>query len=165
VAVRNWLFGLAIEALGTDGFKVEKIPGSRKPTLRRITKGGTEQVATIRTSRDTLIAFNRTKDNSAWETLQDADVVVASSVDDKDNPKFGQVHIIDAEEMRARFDRLYEARYEAGHTLRIRHPVWIFLYVEEMSDRVYYVGAGAGLANPPLLKRKLPQQAELEVRT
>lgn len=152
---RKWLFELAIEALEADGWKVEKIPGSGKSSIRKITKSGTERVATIRTTQDTWIAFPRTDDDSAWATLEDADVVVASSVDEKENPKLGQVHIIEADEMRARFDRLYKARREAGHTMPIGRGVWISLYGEEVSDPVYYVGAGAGLANPPVLTRDL----------
>jgi hypothetical protein len=155
VSIRKWLFELAIEALEADGWKVEKIPGSGKSSIRKITKDGTERVATIRTSQDTWIAFPRTDDDSAWATLEDADVVIASSVNEKEDPKFGQVHLIEADDMRARFDRLYKARREAGHTLPIGRGVWISLYGREVPDPVYYVGAGAGLANPPLLKREL----------
>jgi hypothetical protein len=155
VGIRKWLFELAIEALEVDGWKVEKIPGSGKSSIRKITKDGTERVATIRTSQDTWIAFPRTDDDSGWATLEDADVVIASSVNEKEDPKFGQVHIIEADDMRARFDRLYKARREAGHALPIGRGVWISLYGQEVPDPVYYVGAGAGLANPPLLKREL----------
>ena len=155
VSIRKWLFALAIEALEADGWKVEKIPGSRKSSIRKITKDGTERVATIRTSQDTWIAFPRTDDDSAWATLENADVVIASSVNEKEDPKFGQVHIIKADDMRARFDRLYKARREAGHTLPIGRGVWISLYGQEVPDAVYYVGAGAGHASPLLLKREL----------
>lgn len=156
VSIRDWLFALAIEALESNGWKVEKIPGSGKSSIRRLSKGETSKVATIRTSQDTWIAFPRRDDDSAWATLEDANVVVASSVDSKENPRFGQVHLIDAGEMRDRFDRLYEARRKAGHSMPIGRGVWISLYEKEASDPVYHVGAGAGLDHPPILRRELP---------
>lgn len=161
VSIRDWLFALAIEALESDGWKVEKVPGSGKSSIRRLSKGETSKVATIRTSQDTWIAFPRTGDDSAWATLEDADVVVASSVDSKENPRFGQVHLIDAGEMRDRFDRLYEARQKAGHSMQIGRGVWISLYEKEASDPVYHVGAGAGLDHPPMLRRELPHTGEV----
>ncbi|MEM8821636.1 MAG: hypothetical protein AAGE90_19280 [Pseudomonadota bacterium] len=161
ISMRDWLFTLAIEALESDGWKVEKIPGSGKSSIRRLSKGRTTKVATIRTSQDTWIAFPRTPDDSAWATLEDADVVVASSVDSKENPRFGQVHVIDAGEMRDRFDRLYEARRKAGHRMKVGRGIWTSLYEKETSDPVSHVGAGAGLDHPPLLRRKLIQTEEL----
>lgn len=81
--------------------------------------------------------------------------MVASSVDSKEDPRFGQVHLIDAGEMRDRFDRLYEARRKVGHSMQIGRGVWICLYEKEASDPVYHVGAGAGLEYPPILRREL----------
>ena len=49
-------------------------------------------------------------------TLSDIDVVLAVSVDDRHDPKFAQVHMIEADEMRQRFDRAYSARIAAGYS-------------------------------------------------
>lgn len=161
-AMRKWLFALGIEGLKADGWTVERVPGSGKSSIRKVTKEGIEKIATIRTSQDTWIAFPRTEDDSAWATLKDADIVVACSVNEKDDPKFAQVHIIDADDMRQRFDRLYAARREAGHTMKTRRGVWISLYGEDKPDPVYFVGAGAGRSNPPVLKRDLHTETDSE---
>ena len=56
--------------------------------------------------------------------------------------------MIKADDMQGRFDRAYAARLAAGHT--ISHGVWLSLYEEEGTSPVQRVGAGAGIANPPI---------------
>ena len=58
--------------------------------------------------------------------------------------------MINADEMRDRFDRAYAARRAAGHTIQPSHGVWLSLYEEEGTSPVQRVGAGAGLANPAI---------------
>ena len=154
--IRRRLRSIAIEVLETNGWKVTKnsgpLPsGSRSGvSVRRITKNGERRLITIRTAQDRWIAFPRTKDDTKWGTLCDVDVVVAVSVDDLANPRFAQVHMINADEMRDRFDRAYAARRAAGHTIQPSHGVWLSLYEEESTSPVQRVGAGAGIDNPPL---------------
>ena len=72
------------------------------------------------------------------------------SVDDKDEPKFAKVHLIDGDEIRARFNRAYKARKDAGHKIPVGRGVWVSLYIPEANDPVSHVGAGAGLKFPPI---------------
>jgi hypothetical protein len=161
--LRTRLFQIAEEALQKDGWTVERIPRSGKASLRRLTKGKVQRIATIRTSQDAWIAFPRTSDDKAWATLSEADLVVASSVDDPHNPQFAQVHLIEGDEMRARFDRAYAARRQANHTMPIGRGIWLSLYSKEAADPVSLVGAGAGLAHPPIARVPLSAEEAVEV--
>jgi hypothetical protein len=149
------LYDLALLALRELGYTVERVEGSRKSSVRRITKNGKSQIVTIRTSQDTWIAFPRNDDDTAWEPLSEVDVVVAASVDDKDDPKFACIHLIPAREMVERFDRARNAKKKAGHVIPEKRGVWLSLYKEEASEPVNLVGAGAGLKHPPIAKYEL----------
>lgn len=148
--MKTHLFNIAVEALESAGWKVERILGSGKSSVRRLTKGAASKVVSIRTSQDTWIAFPRLDDDSGWRTLDEVDAVVAVSVDDRHNPKFANVHLIDGDEMRDRFNRAYEARKEAGHSIPIGRGVWVSLYLQEAKDPPSHVGAGAGLKFKPI---------------
>jgi hypothetical protein len=152
LSVRSRLFTLAEEALIKDGWKVERVARSGKSSMRRISKDLLSKTVSIRTSQDTWIAFPRTPDDRAWATLSDVDYVVAASVDSRDDPRFAQVHLIPADEMRARFDRAYSARKKAGHTQPVGRGIWISLYHEESQHPVNRVGAGAGLDHPAIVR-------------
>lgn len=155
---KTQLFEAGIHALENDGWKVEKIPGFGKGSVRKITKGSQERIVSIRTTQDQWIAFPRNDAGDAWVTLSDVDAVVAVSVDDKENPRFAQVHLIEGDEMRARFDRAYQARIKAGHSVpKKRRGIWISLYDEEASSPVSRVGAGAGIAHKPIARIPLTE--------
>lgn len=156
------LVQVAEEALANEGWTVERIAGSGKSSVRRITKGKVQKVVTVRTTQNTWIAFPRTGDDDAWATLGEVDYVVASSVDDRYNPQFAQVHLIDGNEMRARFDRAYAARKAANYTLPVGRGIWLSLYDREAAAPVTLVGAGAGLAYPPIAKVLLTQDEVAE---
>lgn len=158
VSIRNLLFGAAEEALEKDGWKVERVARSGKSSVRRITKGNAVKTVSIRTSQDTWIAFPRTQDDGAWGTLADVDYVVAASVDSQSNPSFAQVHLIEGDEMRARFDRAYAARKKAGYTLPVGRGIWVSLYDKEAESPVTLVGAGAGLDHPAIARVPLSAQ-------
>jgi hypothetical protein len=144
------LFSIAVETLENAGWKVERVQGSGKSSVRRITKGGKSKIVSIRTTQDTWIAFPRIEGDTRWRTLDEVDAVVPVSVDDRHNPKFAKVHMIDGDEMRDRFNRAYAARKNAGHTIPIGRGVWVSLYIPEGRDPVTHVGAGAGLKFPPM---------------
>lgn len=150
VGMKKQLFGLAVEALEKAGWKVERVPGSGKSSVRRITKGAESKIVSIRTTQDTWIAFPRIENDTAWRTLDEVDAVVPVSVDDRDAPKFAKVHLIDGDEMRARFNRAYEARKKAGHAIPVGRGVWVSLYIPESNEPVSLIGAGAGLKFPPI---------------
>lgn len=156
------LVQVAEEALANEGWTVERIAGSGKSSVRRITKGKVQKVVTIRTTQNTSIAFPRTDGDDAWATLGEVDYVVASSVDDRYNPQFAQVHLIDGDEMRARFDRAYAARRAANYTLPVGRGIWLPLYDREAAAPVTLVGAGVGLVYPPIAKVPLTQDEVAE---
>lgn len=148
--MKTQLFEAGVKALEGAGYKVERVQGSGKSSVRRILKGKESKVVSIRTTQDTWIAFPRTEHDKGWRTLDEVDLVVAVSVDDPHNPKFAKVHMLDGDEMRDRFNRAYAARKRAGHTIPIGRGVWLSLYIPEGNDPVSHVGAGAGLKTPPI---------------
>ena len=152
VRLRRRLFQVGLEALEKEGWRAERVQGAGKSSLRRITRGGESRLVSIRTTQDTWIAFPRNRSDDGWVTLSEADLVMAVSVDDADEPRFAQAHLIDGDEMRDRFDRAYRARLEAGHSIPLGRGVWVSLYLEEIDEPVNRVGAGAGLAHPPILR-------------
>ena len=155
---RSRLFQIGVESLEREGWTVERIPGIGKSSVRRITKGGESRVVSIRTTKDTAIAFPRNKDDSGWVTLSDVNAVVAVSVDDPADPKFALVHMIDGDEMRDRFDRAYAARIGARHSIPLGRGVWLRLYIPDAADPPTHVGCGAGLDNAPLAR--IPLKSE-----
>jgi hypothetical protein len=145
--IRKKLVSAALETLERQGWAIARANGVGG-RVRRITKNGSNRLAAIRTTQDTWIAFPRSEDDTKWGTLSDVDVVVVASVDDPHNPKFAKVHIIEAKEMRERFDRAYAARRAAGHDIQLGRGLWISLYQDEATSPVQLVGAGAGIAHP-----------------
>jgi hypothetical protein len=152
VTMKAALFGAAVSALETDGWKVARVAGSGKSSVRRITKGSTSKIISIRTTQDRSIAFPRIEDDKSWRTLDEVDAVVAASVDDKENPHFANIHLLPGDEMRDRFNRTYAARKKAGHVIPVGRGVWLSLYTPESKSPVHLVGAGAGLDHPPFAK-------------
>lgn len=162
-SLKRQLFGIAVEALEQDGWKVERVPGSGKSSVRRITKGRVTKVVSIRTTQDAHIAFPRIGDDTAWRTLDEVDAVVPVSVDDKSNPRYAKVHLIDGDEMRRRFNRAYEARKNAGHALPVGRGVWLALYIPESQTPASLVGAGFGLKFPPIATVPLSEEMIAEI--
>jgi hypothetical protein len=144
-----------VQALEENGWKVQKGSVGGKSSLRRMTKGGETKIVSIRTSQDAWIAFPRNENNTGFATLEEADYVVAASLDDKHVPKFINIHLIPGDEMRDRFDRAYAAREAAGHKFHDGRGHWLSLYDNESPTPVSHVGAGAGLKFPPLARYAL----------
>lgn len=155
VSMRTRLFQIAQEVLEADGWKVERATGMGKGSVRRITRGSQTKLVSIRTSQDQYIAFPRTSDDKQWNTLDDVDTVVAVSVDDRENATRAKVHLIEAEEVRRRFNLAYQARRDAGHSLPIGRGVWVPLYLPHAETPVYQVGGGLGLDFPPIAEADL----------
>jgi hypothetical protein len=150
VHLKQRLFEIGIETLEAQGYVVNRVPGSGKSSVRQITKDGESKVVSIRTTQDQAIAFPRLKDDSGWKTLDEVDMVVAVSVDDRDDPRNGKVHLLDGDEMRDRFDQAYKARLKAGQQIPLGRGVWLGLYRRYDGKRVRLVGAGAGLDHKPV---------------
>ena len=129
-AIRRALIAAAFATLEREGWKVGRGKGGVKGRVREITKDGQTQLAAIRTSQDHWIAFPRnqfprSQRDTKWVTLADVDLVVAAAVDDPTQPKFAQVHIFDAKDLRERFDRSYAARRKAGHNIPVGRGMWV----------------------------------------
>jgi hypothetical protein len=164
VTRRARLFEIGISVLESEGWKVERVERSGKPSLRRITKDGRSLLATIRTTQDRWIAFPRNPDDTGWGTLSEVDVVVAVSVDDADNPRFAWVHLLDGDEMRDRYDRTYAARLGAQHEIPNGRGVWLSLYHDEATSPPSLVGAGAGVVHPPIARVPLdPEEPDMDL--
>jgi hypothetical protein len=147
------LFEIGLKALEENGYKIERIPGIGKSSVRRIKKDGQSKVVSIKTTQDTWIAFQR--NDTSWITLPDVDAVVAVSIDRWQNAKFIQVHMIDGKDMLERFDRAYAARLAAGNKISPGSGVWVSLYDKDEVDPISHVGGGAGLANPCFFRTPL----------
>ena len=165
VGLKHQLFGIGVQALEQAGWQVERVQGSGKSSVRRITRGPTSHLISIRTTQDTWIAFPRTENDKSWRTLDEVDAVVAVSVDDPRNPKFARVHMIEGNEMRNRFNRAYAARKRAGHTIPIGRGVWVSLYLPESPNPVSHVGAGAGVKFPPIATVPLNSDSDVVLKT
>ena len=152
------LFRIGEESLRKEGWEVNSVPGAGAGSVRRITRGNESKLVSIRTTQDTYIAFPRDRQDKRWVTLSDVDAVVAVSVDDRHNPQNANVHFLDAEEVRARFDRSYAARIKAGHRIPVGRGVWVGLYQKEASHPPSHVGGGIGLIYPPIAQ--VPLSAE-----
>ena len=152
--IRRLLVDSCIQVLEREGWRVTKVSGFGNARIRRIARDGKSKLAAIRTTQDQWLAFPRAKDDTRWATLSDVDVVVVASVDPGD-PLFARIHMMDADELQGRFDRAYAARRAANHTIPRGRGVWIALYQNEASDPVTLVGAGAGIANPPIARVEL----------
>lgn len=143
------LFEIGIQTLEGAGYDVEKVPGIGKSSVRRVTREGRPQMLAIRTTQDRWLSFPRNEDDTGWGTLEDVDQVMVVSVDSAENPRFGLVHLFDQADITARFDRALKARRLSGRKDPTSHGMWISLYQEESEDPSL-VGAGAGLASPPI---------------
>jgi hypothetical protein len=148
---RDRLKEIAYETLAAQGYVVERVAGAGKSSMRRLLKDGKQLIATIRTTQDRWFAFQRTSDDKGWLTLDDADVVVVVSVDDKENPQFALMHMFDQADIKSRMDRAYKARMNAKRSIPVGRGVWVSLYDDE-NGSPSLAGAGAGKASPPIAR-------------
>ncbi len=151
IALRRRLRALGEAALRKEGWAVEPA-GVGKSSMRRISRGADVKLATIRTSQDTWVAFPRNDTDSGWSTLEDADVVVLASVDNPVAANHLKAHVVNADTVRAHFDRAYSARVAALHQIQKGRGVWISLYEKEAQSPTNLVGAGLGLLFPAVVE-------------
>jgi hypothetical protein len=162
--LRDRLWEIGLETLRSKGFDIERVSGSGKSSMRRITKNGVSKIATIRTTQDRWFAFPRTKDDKGWLTLDDSDCVVVVSVNEKEAPKFAWVHMFDQADIKKRLNRAYEVRRKAKRHIPVGRGVWISLYRKD-DGSPQLAGAGAGNDSPRiaevLLQTGEPQAAPI----
>lgn len=132
----------AKNALSASGYEIERIPGRGRSNVWKVAKGGVEQLASIRTTRDRWFAFPPLDDK--WKTLDDVEIVIVSAVDDPEDPRSAQVYLFSAEEVRERFNAAYEARIEAGQKVRHNFGMWVCL---DEDTRGIAASVGSGIAN------------------
>jgi hypothetical protein len=152
LSYKRRLFEIAVETLKREGWKVERVVGNAKGSVRRITKDNDSLLISIRTSQDQYVAFPRNEKDTGWGTLEDVDVVIPVAVDDPDHPTTALVHWVEAAEMRDRFDRSYKARREAGYQMTAGRGHWLALYLPDDHKTPTLVGAGVGLDHPPVAR-------------
>jgi hypothetical protein len=109
------------------GYTLKRQPGRGLSNTYEVTKDGKTQIASVRTTRDRWVAFPPLEGGKKWKTLDDADLVLVSSVDDRENPKFVEVYLFPANEVRKRFNASYHARLSNGHTMRDNYGMWVTL--------------------------------------
>lgn len=149
---RDLLLSIGFNEIEKAGWSVERVPGIGKSSVRRLRRGQETVLASFKSTQDTWLAFSRTPDDKAWSTLEDVDVVVVISIDDRHSPRFANVHFVKKEDLVPRFDKAYQARLAADHSIPIGRGVWISLYDEEKASPVNLIGAGVGIDFPPIAK-------------
>lgn len=142
-AAWHLMVSAALEGARQQGYSLKRQPGRGLSNTYEMTKDGKTQVASVRTTRDRYIAFPPLDGGKRWKTLDNADVVLVSAVDDPANPQNVHVHLFPAEEVRKRFDASYAARIENGHTVRDNYGMWVML---DKGDEEVISQVGHGLA-------------------
>lgn len=150
------MVGAATKGAEAKGYRLARQPGRGLSNTWEMEKGGVTKVASVRTTRDRWIAFPPLEKGKRWKTLDDVDLVLASVVDDKDDPQNVEVYLFPADEVRKRFDAAYAARIAAGNVLRENYGMWVNL---DPDDRGLAVSAGSGLAKdyPAIAKFSLDE--------
>lgn len=69
---------------------------------------------------------------------------MVASVDDRDEPKAINCHLIPGDEAHKRFDRAYSARQKAGQAPPQGRELWLSLCEEEAIEPMNRVGAEMG---------------------
>lgn len=142
---RSWhlLVGAARLGAEREGYKATKKPGRGLSNTWVLEKDGTADSAAIRTTRDRWLAFPPLEGGKRWKTLDDVDLVLVAAVDDPHDPQNVDVYLFPADEVRRRFDAAYQAREQAGHTIRDNYGMWINL---DPDQRGLPSSVGCGLA-------------------
>ncbi len=139
---QSWrtLVDVSRESVKKAGYELERQPGRGRSNVYMVKKGGKEQLASIRTTKDRWIAFPPLKDK--WKTLDDVELVIISAVDDVEDPKNAEVYILPADEVRDRFNASYRARISSGQKVRENFGMWVCL---DRDDRGIAASVGSGI--------------------
>lgn len=117
----------ALEGAKMAGYSMKRQPGRGLSNTYEIVKDGKAQIASVRTTRDRYIAFPPLDGGKKWKTLDMADLVLVSAVNDPADPQNVDVYMFPADEVRKRFDASYAARIENGHTVRDDFGMWVMI--------------------------------------
>lgn len=141
----------AVEGAKKAGFDMKRQPGRGLSNTWEASKDGEAKIASIRTTRDRWIAFPPLDNGSRWKTLDDAELVIVSAVDDADNPQNVDVYLFPAKVVRERFDASYAARIDNGHTVRDNFGMWVKLDTAD-TDLPTQIGAGLAVEYPAIAR-------------
>ena len=117
----------ALEGAKAAGYTMKRQPGRGLSNTYEMTKDGKTQIASVRTTRDRFIAFPPLDGGTKWKTLDTADLVLVSAVNDPANPQRADVYLFPGDEVRKRFDANYAARIKNGHTVRDDFGMWVMI--------------------------------------
>lgn len=106
---------------------MEKCPGRGLSNIWNIKKDNQTQVASIRTTQDRWIAFPPLEAGTKWKTLDEVEIVIVATVDNKEAPENIEVYIFPAIDVRKRFDAAYEARKKNGQSIKDNFGMWVGL--------------------------------------
>ncbi len=79
---------------------------------------------------------------TVWKTLDDVEIVIVATVDDREEPENIDVYMFPADEVRKRFDASYAARIQAGQTVKDDFGMWVAL---DRDDRGIPASVGTGI--------------------
>ncbi len=157
------MVGAALKGAKEAGFAMKRQPGRGLSNTYEMTKDGKTQIASVRTTRNRNIAFPPLEGGAKWKTLDTADVVLVSAVDDRDDPQNVDVYLFPGDEVRKRFDASYAARMAEGHTVQDNWGMWITL--DKGDDQVVsQVGHSLAIDYPRIARFTIDElKAELDL--
>jgi hypothetical protein len=138
------MVGAAIEGAKRIGYELKRQPGRGLSNTYDGIKDGKTSTVSVRTTRDRWFAYQPVEGGTRWKTLDEAELVLVSAVDDPADPRNVDVYLFPADEVRKRFDASYAARSENGHTMRDGYGMWVKL---DAGDPSVPSQVGAGLAD------------------
>ncbi len=125
--LRRLMVNAALEGAKAYGYSMERQPGRGLSSAYEMTKDGKTQIASIRTTRDRDIAFCPLDGGKKWKSLDTADHVLVSAVNDPADPQTIDVYLFPGDEVRKRFDANYAARIAKGHIVRDGFGMWVMI--------------------------------------
>jgi hypothetical protein len=142
------LVAAAKRAMSERGYKLTREPGRGLSNMYAAENDGKKFRAAIRTTRDRWIAFQPVVGGAGFKTLAEVDLVVVAAVDSYESPKNVEIYLLPADEVRRSFRQAYDARKEAGHSMKDDFGMWVNL--DRDNREVYRAGSGLALVNKPI---------------
>lgn len=139
----------ALEGAKKLDYELKRQPGRGLSNTYAMTKDGVTQVASVRTTRDRYIAFPPLEGGRKWKTLDTADLVLVSAVDNPADPQNVSVYLFPADEVKKRFDASYASRVSNGHTVRENFGMWVMLDAGD-DNIASQVGHSLAIDYPPI---------------
>ena len=119
------LINSAKEAVRSQGYALERVPGRVLSNLWHLTRNGQTQRACVCPTQDRLLSFLPLDEGRRWKVLDEVDVVIIASFDDGDRPENVDVFLCDANEIQKIFDSTYSARTKAGQSIKDGSGMWV----------------------------------------